>query len=675
MKSLRYRLGVPLVAGALLTAPLYMTTSKVQAADAATAAKTPLPVEHAECSFFGPLREHYMQAALGRMRGGRSESAVGQMTRQVTGLLPDFMPGGSHNHDVSVSSGQDSIDSYVFADLQTRGIKPAQSTSDFEFIRRVSLDLTGRIPSPAQVLQFVNDTNPAKRSNLVDQLLATPQWVDKWTVFYSDLFKNTSSNSQITINNEGRNAFYKWIHDSLANGKPYNQMAKELISAQGTNNSDQTQGNMNFLILNFQGGGPTQDVYDSQAAGVAEAFLGMAHMNCLLCHTGRGHLDSLSLWGSSFTRNQAWQFSSFLSHTGMPGTTSPIDPNNPKAGRLTWWAFTNGTTDYTLNTTIGNRPARQPLPGGAKTVAPVYIDGVSSPSKGADYRAALAQYLTSDMQFSRAAVNYVWAHFFGIGIVDPPDQFDLARLDINNPPPAPWTLQPSNPKLLDALARHFIQSGYNLKALMKEIASSQTYQFSSRYTGDWNATMEPYFARHFVRRLWAEELHDAVITASGIIPTYNVTGFSNDSTIYGVSSSGFGPISYAMQLPDVKNEPDGGGAVSRFLDAFLRGDRDLTPRKGEGSILQALDLMNDNLIESRIRSTGSGIQGSNLVAAMSLPDNQMVNQLYLTVLSRYPTSDEMKTAMTRLATNISHSQAAEDLFWSLFNKVDFVFNY
>src|ERR1035441_4442023 len=189
-------------------------------------------------------------------------------------------------------------------------------------------------------------------------------------------------------------------------------MAKELIGAQGANNADQTQGNLNFLILNNQGGGPVQDVYDAQTAGIAEAFLGMAHVNCLLCHNGRGHLDTLSLWAGQTTRYQAWQLSSFISHTGMPGAASPIDPNNPKAGRLTTWAFTTGSTDYTLNTTIGNRPARQPLPGGAKTVPPLYLDGVSAPAKGADYRATLAQYVTSDMQFSRAAVNYVWAHLF-----------------------------------------------------------------------------------------------------------------------------------------------------------------------------------------------------------------------------------------------------------------------
>jgi hypothetical protein len=649
----------------------------MQAAEGAAADKA-LPVEHAECAFFGPQRDQFMQASLNKVRGGRGESKLGQLTRQVTGMLPDFLPGGSHSHDGAIGTNGDTIDSYVFADLQTRGIKPAESTNDYEFIRRVSIDLTGRIPTPDQVTKFVNDPTPSKRANLVDQLLATPQWVDKWTVFYSDLFRNTARNSQITINNEGRNAFYKWIHDSLAAGKPYDQMATELIAAQGVNNTDQTLGGaMNYLILHTQGGGPVQDIYDMQAAGVAETFLGLAHMNCLLCHNGRGHLDSLTLWGGNFTRFQAWQFSSFISHTGMPGAQSPVDPNNPKAGRLTYWAFTNTATDYPLNTTIGNRPSRQPLPGGVKNVPPMYVDGTSSPAKGENYRTALAHYVTSDIQFARAAVNYVWAHFFGIGIVDPPNQFDLARLDVNNPPPAPWTLQPSNPKLLDSLAHHFIASGYNVKALMREIATSQTYQFSSRYAGTWNPTWEPYFARHFVRRMWSEELHDSIVTATGIVPNYNVGGFSNASTIYGVDSPGFGTVSYATQLPDVINEPDGGGAVSQFLDSFMRGDRDLTLRKNEGSILQALNLMNDNFVESRIHSTGAAVQNGTLVAALNshLTDTQLVSQLYLTVLSRYPSAQELQTALVPLATNPNHNQAAEDLYWALFNKVDFVFNY
>jgi hypothetical protein len=666
---------MPLVAGAVVSASLYVATSKAKADDDVSGDAGSVLPQHAECAFFGPMREHYMQAVLKKAR--LAESATSALTRQVTALLPSpkFMPGGSHGHDGSVSTTGDTIDAYVFADLQSKGITPAESTNDFEFMRRVSLDLTGRIPSPSELLAFVNNPDPNKRAALIDALLASSQWVDKWTVFYSDLFKNTSSNSQITINNEGRNAFYKYIHDSLAADKPYNQIATEVIDAQGTNNTDQTAGGpMNYLLLNWQGGGPTQDVYDAQAAGIADEFLGLAHMNCLLCHNGLGHLDSLSLWAGGMTRYKAWQFSSFISHTGYPGTQSPINPATPTAGRLTSWAFTAGTTDYALNTTTGNRPARQPLPGGVKNVPPVYIDGTSAPGKGDDYRAALAQYITSDKQFARAAVNYIWAHLFSIGIVDPPDQFDLARLDFNNPPPAPWTLQPSNPKLLDALARHFISSGYDVKALLREITNSQTYQFSSHYAGNWNPTWESTFGRHQVRRLWAEELHDAVVAATGVIPTYNVSGFSNASAYYEVTSPGFGPVSFAMQLPDVKNEPDGGGAVSQFLDSFLRGDRDLTPRKGEGSILQALGLMNDNVIESRIKSTVSGGTLKTLLTS-GLTVNNLVNQLYLTVLSRYPTASELQTASTYITGNANANQAAEDLFWSLFNKVDFVFNY
>lgn len=322
MESLRFRIFAPLVAGALLIVPLCVTTSIAEAADAIAAAEPGLGVEHAECAFFGPLREHYAQAALSKMRG-REESAVGSLTRQVSNLAPMFMPGGSHNHDIAVSAGQDTIDGYIFAALQTNGVKPADSTNDFEFIRRVTLDLTGRIPTSDAVIAFVNNADPAKRAKYIDSLLQTPEWVDKWTMFYGDLFRSSARNSQVVINNEGRNAYYKYIHDSLAANKPYNQIATELIAAQGTNSADQAQGQMNFLIVNEQVGGPAQDIYDAQTAAVAEAFLGMAHVNCLLCHNGRGHLDTLSLWGGSFTRSQAWQFSSFMSHTTLHGYQSP----------------------------------------------------------------------------------------------------------------------------------------------------------------------------------------------------------------------------------------------------------------------------------------------------------------------------------------------------------------
>src|SRR5262249_1096591 len=152
---------------------------------------------------------------------------------------------------------------------------------------------------------------------------------------------------------------------------------------------------------------------------------------------------------------------------------------------------------------------------------------------------------------------------FGRGIVDPPDQFDPVRLDPDNPPPDPWALQPSNPRLLNALAQRFVDSGYDLKGLMRDITNSNAYKLASEYNGQWDVSWEPLFARKFVRRLWGEEIHDAVIQSSGVMPSYKVTGFSDQ---------GFGNVTFVMQLPDTVNQP--GGTMTTLLDNFMRGNRD-----------------------------------------------------------------------------------------------------
>ena len=630
-----------------------------------------------ECTYFGAQRERFMP----RLRAGEGTSA-GRLTRMY-GTAGGFRTSSVNRAQAFTAAAAGStstnlIDQNIFAALQSKGITPAAKTDDYEFIRRVSLDLTGRIPTARRVDQFVVDSSAAKRTALIDELLAKPEWVDKWTMYYGDQFRNTVANTQIRIQPEGRNAFYKFIKDSLTKGKPYNQMVSEMIAAQGTSNFDQANGQLNYLTLGVVGGGPAQDVFDQQAANIADTFLGMAHVNCILCHNGRGHLDSLSLWGSQATRLQAWGLSAFLAKTRVLQSNLPLDPANPKASNYSYWSLTTYASDYALNTTTGNRPSRQPI-GTTRTVAPLYMFNGNTPGTGQEYRAALAQFVTGDFQFARASVNYIWAQFFGTGIVDPPNQFDPARLDPNNPPPAPWTLQPSNPALLNALARSFIDSGYNVKTLMKLIASSDTYQLATDYSGTWNPAWDTSFGRHNVRRLWPEEIHDSVITAIGKAASYTVPNFTADSTVYAANSPGFGKISWAMQAPDVVNMPDGGGAVSQFLDAFLRGNRDDQPRKSEGSILQTLNLMNDNFIESRIKATGSGITASFMQAQLTLTatDNTvLVNSLYLYVLSRKPTATELTLSLAQLVkAGQTRTQNAEDVLWSLLNKLDFVFNY
>jgi hypothetical protein len=575
-------------------------------------------------------------------------------TSQVSGMRARIAGQSAKSFEQTPAAG--SIDAYILADLKANSIAPSPKTTDWEFIRRVTLDLTGRIPAPQRVLNFVADDSPDKRAKLVEELLAKSEWIDKWTMYLGDLYQNNAAKPSTGVNRgaAGRNAFYGWIKDGLTSGKPYNQMAQELITAAASNNGD--NGPSNFLIGAFMAmGAPEQDTTDAMAVAVTGTLLGTSHLDCLLCHNGRGHLDSLSLWGASTTRYQAWQMASFLSHSHIQQNGGVWVLRDDAAGT---------GSDYLLNTTSGNRPARQ-APGACTSndcskVAPVYIFTGDTPNPGESYRAALARLVTGDFQFARASVNYIWAELFGRGIVDPPDLFDPARVDADNPPPAPWTLQPSNPRLLDALAHRFVDSGYNLKSVMREIVNSETYQLSSRYDGNWSITFEPYFARKFVRRLWAEEVFDAINQSSGTLPAYT-GGFT-------------GVAQYAMQFPETVGLPVNDPDAVKFLDVFLRGNRDTQPRKPDGSILQALHLMNGPYLEGRLHTDGP-VVNQLMVQTASMSDTDLINTAYLAILSRYPSSAEMDLAVNSLGSGSSHTAAVQDLFWTLYNKVDFLFNY
>src|SRR5215475_7778659 len=230
-----------------------------------------------DCPFLGPQAERYYTDAY-RRKMGIPERRLTQTTHAVTSAM-GFVPGGSRTYNYGVSHKPGSIDSYIYADFQANGITPAPRTTDWEFIRRVTLDLTGRIPTADRVLSFVADASPDKRAKLVDELLAKPEWIDKWTMYYGDLFKNASRfpSSGVAQNVQGRDAFNKWIRDSLTNAKPYNKMASELIGSTGTDNT--TQGELNWMnngrVANVN---LRQDDWDQQTANVADTFLGIAHV-------------------------------------------------------------------------------------------------------------------------------------------------------------------------------------------------------------------------------------------------------------------------------------------------------------------------------------------------------------------------------------------------------------
>jgi hypothetical protein len=609
--------------------------------------------DHSDCLMFGPQRERYANQALHAHRLGQLTDQVSAVRMAAMSSTPAIsVPGGSRTSSAD-STSANLIDGYIFPALKAQGVTPARMTNDYEFVRRIYLDMTGRIPTAAQVTSFVGSTSPTKRADLIETLFAAPQWLDKWTMYFGDQFKAASSfpSSGTQLYSGGRDGLNTYIRTALTNNTGYDKIALALIASQGTNNY--TQGELNWIITSRVTGGPSQDVWDGEAAAVAETFLGISHMNCLLCHNGRGHLDTISLWAGNFTRYQAWGMSSFYSHIAL---RNPALDSTVKNGPTYWYADDAGfKTDYALNTTTGNRPARQPV-GTQKTVAPLYPFSNQGAMSGLNYRQSLAAQVVADRQFARAAVNYLWAYFFGMGIVDPPDQFDPARLDPNNPPPAPWTLQPSNPELLEALTSDFIASGYDTKHLMRTIVNSQAYQLSSDYDPAlWSPNYQPLFARKLVRRLWSEEVADSISVSSNISNKFT---FDNGTT-----------SAWAMQYPEPAKE------TSALLAAFLPGNRDDQPRKQDGAIQQALALMNDSQVMNKLVSTGTGSSQSLLGQALAITDNTAAtNLLWLNILSRYPTAAEVASAKTFLSTG-TRSQKMQELMWTLYNKVDFMFNY
>src|SRR5581483_1094901 len=250
--------------------------------------------------------------------------------------------------------------------------------------------------------------------------------------------------------------------------------------------------------------------------------------------------------------------------------------------------------------------------------------------------------------------------------------------------PDGWALQPANAVLLEALSQEFSRDSFNIRDLIASIAKSSAYQLSSRYPGTWQIGYVPYYARKFARRLSAEELHDAIVTATGQPPT---TTFN--SVVYrgypitDDANALVRTVEWAMQLPE-PTEPRTNGGSTTFLNAFLRGNRDSNLRQQEASILQALSLMNNNFVMGRIHQ-GNRITNipntaeipstvRRLLSDTSLTTDHLITQLYLITLSRQP-SDVEKTKLLPYFISMGRQAATESLQWVLLNKVDFTYNY
>ncbi len=544
------------------------------------------------------------------------------------------------------------IDNILFDKMAKDSVMSAPLCSDEEFMRRVTLDLTGRIPSADAVKAFVSDTTPTKRDVLIDSLISSPEYLDKWTMYFGDLYKNTAASANITRYAEGRDAFQTFIKNSLIANKRYDQMVREMIAADGDTFA---KGEGNWIVGGHVTGGPSQDIMDGMAVQATSTFLGISSLDCLLCHNGAGHLTEVNLWGAQRMRTEAWAMSAYFART----VKTRQDATNPATGKYFKYILSEATSgEYRLNTTTGNRQPRQPV-NGVSTVAPKYILGDSPMNADENRRQAFARLLTSDKQFARATVNYIWEELMVEALVSPSDSFDPARLDPAAQLPAGWSVQPANAELLEALTQDFIASNYDLRALITKIAKSNAYQLSSQYPGNWGLTLVPYYARKYVRRLDAEEIHDAILKATNIGTSFQI----KDSL--GVVNR---TVSWAMQLPDTTT------ASNTFLDSFLRGNRDDNLRSADATVLQALNLMNSSFVSSRIHQSNANSSVATLLANQALTSTEIINQLYLNTLSRRPTTAEVDYLLP-LFSSLGRKEATESLQWTLLNKMDFIYNY
>jgi hypothetical protein len=652
------------VAALCLSAIFYLSAGPAPASQKTSENATALDgcTFQADPSEFLEAQSRVRQQVFDRVRSFKA--AAGPAARAASASAPD-----------TAIPRRNFIDDDIFGALDAAGVKPAALTSDAEFIRRVTLDLTGRLPSPEAVRQFVSSGSGQKRDDLIDSLLNSPEFSDKWATWFADLIQNSErlSTSGRTPQIEGRNALDIYIRDAIANRRSVKQIVTGLLTGSG-NNFLTENGPANYMVLWSTAMGPAQDTYDTMLARTASQFLGVSHFDCLLCHNGRGHLTGISLWGEQQVRADAQRMAAFFSRVRFSagvaaGTKQGTHPlyNSTEVQEAT-------AGQYDLNTTWGNRPKRVAL-GTVKSLTPEYRDGAAPAVRGVSWRQFYASKLVSDPMFSRNFANRLWKAFFGLGLVDPVDTLDPSRLDPKNPPPAPWTLQASHPELLEKLARQFAESDGDLRGLIRTIVTSSAWQLSSDYDYEWKYEYLTLYPRHYPRRLDAEEVIDNITIATGLPINYTWPLINSQTVPQGTPLKQSDPVQSAYKLPDITEPRSNPGGVLAFMNSFLRGNRDTSPRSTAGSILQQLSIMNDQNVTNRIKTTGASASPILSGYVKSADNAALIEDMWMRFLGRQPGEREKATALAYIQKSPSRNTAVEDLAWACLNKLDFLFSY
>jgi len=525
----------------------------------------------------------------------------------------------------------------------------AALSTDAEFIRRVSLDLTGRLPTVQQTKEFLASRDEGKRAKFIEALfpplpvmgmrsVAEHPFLDRWTYFFNDLFRNGD------LLGEGINPFYTYIYKSLTLNVGYDEFVRDMLTASAVSTWSEGAANMIARSHVFDGDGfqiNHEDTADEIAISTAKLFLGV-NLECISCHDGRAHLEKVNVWLSQHKRADLWRQANFFGKTLIA----------PVYGRFPQFRVKDGAAQYNIKSTSALRPPRYQA-----DITPAFLLTGERTQSGESDRQAFARMLTSHPQFARATVNLFWAELMGRGIVENPFDFDLARQDPQHPPAAPWILQPSHPELLDALADDFRKSGYDLRHLLRLIVSSTTYQLSSNAPADYQASHASYFSRRQTHRLSAEQLWDAVSDVTGNYPDIKVT-YSEKK------------VKYLMQSRSPMDLDKSHKQLYKTMSAFGQCDRYNTVAEIRPSVVQAALMLNDTTLRDRVK-IAKGTRVETLANAPEAKWAQQIEEIYLIALSRTPSPKEVQVGQAYLAAH--GKEGAEDLFWAIANGMEFLF--
>lgn len=484
------------------------------------------------------------------------------------------------------------IDALVKEKLQKLRLPESELCSDEDFVRRTAIDIVGLLPTEEETIQFVTSQDPDKRSKWIDSLLDRKEFSEIWAMKWSNLLM-IKSNNQVSY--KAAYLYYNWLTNKIAANTPIDQIVRELVSATGGT---------------FQN--PATNFYQVEldrlklSENVAQIFMGI-RTQCAQCHN-----HPFDRW----TMDDYYGFAAFFAQIGR------------KQGE-----------DYRQLVVFNAGGGEINHPVGGAVVKPKFLGGDVPDVAGKDRRQVLADWITSqdNPYFAQSIANRIWAHFTGVGIVNPVDDFRAS-----NPP--------SNPELLEELAKRLVEYKYDTKQLVRDICNSHTYQRSCTPVPG-NETDTRNYSHAIVRRIPAENLLDCISQVTNTKEKFR----------------GLPLGARAVQIAD-------GSTSNYFLTSFGRSQRNTVcedEATTDPSLSQALHLINGN-------ATGGKINSGGLLKTWKdegLNQQQIIEKIYMRCLSRAPTESEMANLLKLIAESPNEDQGLQDVFWAVLNSREFIFNH